>query len=547
LVWYTPELELRPHVAEAWEVNEDATEWTWHLRKGMKWSDGYPFTSEAFTWFYESQLLNEELTPGPPGDWSTGSPRVLMDLEVPDDYTVVTKFAHPNPLVANKWNRPAPFEPGHYLKQFHIEETEDKAGLEKAIQDAGFSSWVEYFADREYWYLNPDKPGVGAWVAKNPLSEELFVMERNPYFFGVDPDGNQLPYIDQITHRLFSTPDVFNLWIVNGEIDFQARHVSMGNYTLFKENEEQGDYWVALAITPMHVSLFPNQTCPDPRIREFNQNRDVRIAVSLAINRDEINELVWDGLFTPRQYSPLEEAPEYYPKAANAYIEYDTEKANELLDAAGYDQRDSEGFRLWKDGSDQTISIVMEGTSVPGDPMEDAAQMVVKYLEDVGLKISYKAVERSLYEEHWSSNNIEWAWWTSDYTMLPLIMPHTWLATMLDNPWAVGWGQYLLDPSSPIAEEPPEGHWIWDIWDIWANEVAVEIDAKKRIELFQKILDIFAEEMPMPTVVGEAPGPCIVKNGLRNYVEGYPDVGRLGNENFLGTETYFWEEPEKHS
>ncbi|MCD6290092.1 MAG: ABC transporter substrate-binding protein, partial [Anaerolineae bacterium] len=546
LVWFKADLSaMWPRIAKSWDINEDATEWTFHLRKGMKWSDGHPFDSDSFKYWYEYVLKNETLTPAPPGTWSTGSPKVLMEMEFPDKYTVKFKFAHPNPMFVWKIGRAAPYAPGHYMKQFHIDLTDDKEALKAKVKEAGFETWDQYYTDRDWWYMNPDKPSVGPWVAKNPLSEELFVMERNPYFFAVDSEGNQLPYVDKVTHRLFQTPDVFNMWIVSGEIDFQARHVQISDYTLFKENEEKGDFGVLLGISANHVALQPNHTCKDKRIREFFQNRDVRIALSVAVNRDEMNELAYNGLLTPRQYSPLKESPQYYEKLSNAYIQYDPDMANQLLDKAGYTEKNSEGFRLWKDGSGEPISFIIEGTAEPGTPDEDAVQMVVKYFADVGIKATYKPVERSLYEEHWAANEIQAAWWGGDRTVLPIVAPWIFLGTMIDRPWADAWGLWKNNSNDPNGEKPPEGHWIWKIWDLW-DKIQVEPDPEKRNELFRGILDIWAEELPMIGYLGETPAPIIVKNGFHNYLPGYPIDDTTGDEHLLNTELYFWDEPEKH-
>ncbi|MEZ4677545.1 MAG: ABC transporter substrate-binding protein [Caldilineaceae bacterium] len=179
----------------------------------MKWSDGTPFTTEAVQWWYENELKNESITPAPGSAWVTGADKTLMELEVIDDHTFSFKFADPKPLFIFDTRRltNAIYEPGHYMAQFHIDLTEDQAALEAATKEAGFETWDQYYTDRNNWYLNPDKPSVGPWVAKNELSNELFLMERNPYFFAVDADGQQLPYVDNIQHRLFETNDVFNL------------------------------------------------------------------------------------------------------------------------------------------------------------------------------------------------------------------------------------------------------------------------------------------------------------------------------------------------
>ncbi|MCB0061904.1 MAG: hypothetical protein KDE19_07310, partial [Caldilineaceae bacterium] len=235
LIRYDLDLNKHADLVESWEQNDDATEFILHLRQGLKWSDGTPFDSSAFSWWHEHVAQNEALTPAPPVNFSTGEPRVLMAVATPDQYTVQITFADPKPLFIDFMSRAQPFTPGHYMQQFLPDTADDPAALEAAMQEAGFDSWDQYYLDRDSWYLNPDKPTVGPWRAGNQLSETLFLMERNPYFHQVDADGNQLPYIDEIQHRLFDTDEVFNLWIINGEIDFQNRHVQIANYTLFKE------------------------------------------------------------------------------------------------------------------------------------------------------------------------------------------------------------------------------------------------------------------------------------------------------------------------
>lgn len=560
MCWFDKDLNLKPRLAESWELSEDAKEWTFHFREGMKWSDGEPFTTAAVQYWYDNELTNPELNPAAGGvdsaKWSSGPENTIAQLEVVDDATFKLKYADPKPLLLyglTRLSHAGPnneiaslFAPGHYMQQFHMGLTEDTAALEAQVAESGQNSWDQYYAIRNSWYLNPERPMVGPWVAKNQLSEELFLMERNPYFFAVDADGKQLPYLDRVNHRLFEKNDVFDLWIINGEIDFQNRHVATPNFTLYKESEADGDYTVMVGISSGHVALQLNQTTLEPRLREFFQTRDVRIALSLAVNREDLNELVFDGLQTPRQYSPISASPLFHERLSNAYIEYDPDQANALLDGAGYSERDADGFRIFKDGSGETISFVIEGTEDIGTPTEDAAQQVVRYFADVGVKAEYKYFERTLYTEHYQSNQIEAAFWGGDRTVVPLAAPIIFLGTQPDRPWGVAWGYYRNEPDNPVAEAPPEGHWIIKIWEIW-DQVAAEPDPAKQDELFRGILDIWAEELPMIGYLGESPALIIVKNGLHNYVEGMPIDDPTGDEHLLQTETYFWDDPEAHA
>ena len=552
LVWLDWDLMLEPRLIESWDVSADAKVYTFHLRKGLKYSDGVEVTSADFKWFWDHQVNNSDLMSSPWGPLSTQDEdgnRVLCEASFPDDYTVVYTFQHPHPLFmfSGMRNINGFFTPGHHMSQFHMDLTDDEGALEAAYIDAGFNSWTEYWEDRNWWYLNIDKPMATPWVAKNTLAEEIQIMERNPYYFAVDPEGNQLPYVDRVSHRLFESSEVFNMWIVNGEIDFQNRHVNIANFTLFKENEASGDYEVFVGAASGHSALQLNLATKDEALNAFFNDRTVRHAISYAINRDEVNELVYNGLMTPRQYSPLSLSPNYYPKLSYAHLDFDQARSRQMLDDAGYDAKDNEGFRVFP-GTNRTITFVIEGTAEPGSPGEDAAQLVVRYLNDIGIKATYRYFERSLYTVHFQTNEIEAAWWGGDRTVLPLAPgAPIFRGTMIDRPWAAGYGIWWNSQGTdPNAVEPPEGHFIWDIWAIW-TQIQAEPDPDRQNALFEGILDIWAEEIPMIGVLGEAPALVIVKNGFRNYVPGLPVDDPTGDEHLLQTESYFWENPEQHT
>ena len=509
LIWFNLDLSLRPCVAESWEVNDDATEWTFRLREGMHWSDGEPFTSEAFRWYWDHVLADTRLTPVPLVELVVGR-RFLAELDTPDDVTVTFAFGQPNPLFGYRPTMNQPFVPGHYLQQYHPDFA-DQEEIDRLVQASGLSTWENLFANREQWVFNPDRPSVNPWFAANPLGEELFTMQRNPYFWQVDPDGQQLPYIDTIQHRLFESPDVYLLWILNGEIDLQSRLLSIGNYTLLKEGEQAGDYRVELQVGGSHIGMQVNLTTKEPRLREFFNDRRVRQALSYAVDRYAINDLVYNGLGVPRQYSPAEHSPQYHAELSNAYIEYDPEQANTLLDEAGYSERDAEGFRTFADGSGEPISFIIEGMVASGTPDEDAAQMATQYLAEVGIKATYRYFERSLHSEHIASNAIEGAWRGGDRAMLPIVTPSIFVGVQADRPWALAWSLWKNSGGSdPNGEEPPEGHWIWDIWSIW-EQLSVEADDEQRDAMFRQILDIWVEELPMLCYVGQFPSPVIVR------------------------------------
>ena len=545
-IWYTPDFAVRPALAKSWELSDDARVWTWHLREGTKWSDGVPFTSADIQWFWDNRLNNAEITTAPPEEWSSGLPKALATCETPDEYTAIFTFQDPNPLwIYNLAWENKPFTPAHYMEQYHP----DFAGIEAVeakAKEMGYDTWQSLYIEvDDRRDLHPDRPCLDAWICTNKLGEELFLMERNPYFWEVDEAGSQLPYIDTVQHRLFDTAEVLNMWIINGEIDFQGRKLSIANYTIYKEGESSGDYIVALMKNDGFVGICMNQTVQDERLRQFFQNRNVRIAISHAVNRDEMNELIYDGLGTPGQYAPVEGSPQAYPELAKAHIEFDPELANQLLDETGYSEKNSDGMRVWP-GTNEIISFQYEGIAEGGSPEEDAAQLFSKYLRDLGIQADYKYLERSLYEERSEVNGLTAGWWGCDRAELPIVDPSNFLGTGVGRPWAPAWGIWYNTGDTTVGEEPPADHWIRRIWSAYEASI-VEPDWDRQVELFSEIFEVWKEELPANMFIGQFPVPVVIKNGLRNFVGGYPSGRIRCDENLFGDQTLYWESPEEHT
>jgi peptide/nickel transport system substrate-binding protein len=558
--WFDKNLNLIPRMLDSWSVSPDGKVWTIKLREGLKWSDGKAdYTTDDIAFWFQYELQNKKLTPSTQTPWSDPD-KTLVKFAVVDKYTATFTYGKPKPMFIYNMTRggtgggstiaPLPVSPSHYMKQYHEDMTSDKTALADEVKKRGFDSWEKFYMQfARQWTANPDRPTTGPWRAVNDLTQQLFKIERNPYFWAVDPQGNQLPYIDTVTHRQYqaASPDVRNLWVTNGEIDFQARQMTVGDIPLYKTNEAKGDYKTVMALNASHVAMQLNLTTKNKLLNEFFNQRNVRIAISSAINRDQVNQLVFSGLLKPRQYSPLPVSPQYYEKATTAYIKYDPDAANKLLDEAGYTKKGADGIRLHKDGT-TPISFIVEGTDAAGTPTEDAALLVAKDLAKVGIKMTYKFVERALYTQHYDANDIEAAWWGGDRTVLPLV-PEAIIfrGVQRDRPWCPGWAYFKLEPSNPNAVTPPEGHWIYTIWKIWDEEIAIEPDPAKQTAAFKKILDIWATELPMIGILGEQPAPTIVKNGFKGYPAGLPNDDTTGDEHFASSETYFWDDPSKHT
>ena len=382
---------ILPSVARDWEMSDDGKEWTFYLREGMKWSDGEDFNADDFVWQYENVLLNEDLTPDPPfflriGD-ETGR------IEKVDDTTVKFVFPQPNFLFLktvaqadegcygrSSWKN-VPWSPAHYMEQFHIDFNSDANTM---AEDAGFEDWTELFDYKGQASFNPEKPMITPWKFTNLLGDQVVMSERNPYFWAVDEAGNQLPYLDGIQLTLVENTELGILSAVQGGIDLQARHIQLDQFPPLKEGEADGGYklltWPAFGGSD--VAFFFNMSLPGStgdaiRTKEFRQ------ALSLAIDREFIQEVQFLGLGEIRQSVPPPGHP-HYPgdDIAKLRTEYDPDAANALLDKV-FPDKDSEGFRLDANGERIVMSMTVTDTY---RTWPDAAQVVGRAWEAVGVK-----------------------------------------------------------------------------------------------------------------------------------------------------------------
>ena len=350
LIYYDLDgVTLVPHIAKSWELSEGARVVTFKLRKGMKWSDGTPFTADAFVFAYEDLLLNDELNPVKPAYMRHGGE--LGRVEKVDDYTVRYVFAKPyrtfpaacaSLLVGGQSARGRRavglYAPGHYLKQFHQKYVPEQE-LNAKVAESGLGDWVQLFKQRAAADKNRELPVVGPWKVVSPITSQMLVLERNPYYWAVDPEGNQLPYIDRIEMAVAENLEVLNLRAIAGEIDMQHRHIQLAKVPVLKANAAKGGYRVLFwpGKSGTEAALFINQTWRgDPEIGRWLRDRDFRIALSLAIDRDEINETIFLGTGKAKAFVPSADTPFYLgPEYETKYAVRDLGKASDILDPSG--------------------------------------------------------------------------------------------------------------------------------------------------------------------------------------------------------------------
>jgi len=312
------------------------------------------------------------------------------------------------------------FQPSKYLKQFHASYAK-KDVLDKMVADAKFKTWVELYANKQSPLDNPERPGMAAWIAANRISDQIFILKRNPYYIGVDKAGNQLPYIDEVQLKFFADAQALNLAAIAGELDEQERHINLLNYPVLKENEQKlGKYKIFLWSSPggQDAGVVFNQTyAKDPELGKLMANKDFRIAMSQAINRKQINESAFLGTGQPRQGVPKKGHP-YYPgdEYAFKYTEQNLAEANRLLDSIGLDKKDAEGFRLFPGG--KRVMIELSVVEVFG-PYRDIGTLVTKDFEKVGVKVNMQIRERALHFQMRQANDLQAELWNQDTAGFP--------------------------------------------------------------------------------------------------------------------------------
>ncbi len=383
-MWDRTGSEPVPDVAESWDISEDGTTYTFYLREGMKWSDGEPFTSADVLFWFNDIIMNTEYTPAAP-DWLKINGEVA-EVSAPDDYTVVFKFASPYalflPNLAFRGTSMFDF-PKHYISQFHPAYV-DEAELTAKVTDLGYETWNTAVLDLAFT-TNPDLPRISAWVntTANPETSAVFV--RNPYYWKVDTAGRQLPYVDNMEVAIYQDREVMVLAAMNGEINYEAQVIAPTDFPVLSENEERGGYTMYRYPRPVPMVVFFNMDSSDPVFGPLIKDFRFREALSIGVDRNDINDSAFLGLGEINQAMPPAADPYALPELRTLYTEYDPEKANQLLDEMGLDQRDSEGFRLTADG--QRVSFTMP--VLGGQGVADRAyEILAEYWRDLGLEVA---------------------------------------------------------------------------------------------------------------------------------------------------------------
>jgi peptide/nickel transport system substrate-binding protein len=516
---------IEPNVAKSWTVSDDAKVYTFTLRKGMRWSDGTPFTADDVVFSMNDLTLNKEFNPATPARYAPGNTPVKV--EKLDDTTVRFTFASSYGGFLRELATPLGQHPTLYQKKFCSQFHPAFAGADKVAEQVKAGNHKDWSASLRQRcgdieiparWGNSERPTLDPWLIREPYrgGATRVVMERNPYFWQVDTAGNQLPYVDSLTLPIISDVETIVLRAISGELDLQLRHVTNNaNRPVFAENAKKADIHVMeLRETNANAgALWINHTVKNPQLRELFRNKQFRIALSHAINRSEIAESVFLGAADPYQIGPFADHRLHNAQLSTQFTEYDPKKSNAILDQIGFSRKDAQGFRLWPDGKRIFISADF---GVNNPDQGDILNLIKRDFAAVGIDLGVNGIERSLFYDRANKNehevhiSIVSGGVDPELELRGVVAEHS-----LDSRQSLEW-QKWYESRGRLGEEPtPSMKKRFELLDQW-RATAKQEDADK---IFKEILQLAADEFEIIGTVRVKGQPGIRKNKLRNVVE----------------------------
>jgi peptide/nickel transport system substrate-binding protein len=497
--------ELWPNLATAWEVSPDATTYTLHLRRGVRWSDGEPFTSADVRFWFDDIVHGEGIGTSLP------EPFAGARLETPDAYTLIFRFAQPwgqflQSQISGVWGTEMVNTPRHHLAPLHPAHA-PKAQLEAAAVAAGFPSWRERFDAARDW-RSTTCPRLWPWLMKlPPPAHTTVVLERNPYYWKVDPAGRQLPYLDRVTFTL-TDPEAIVLQAINGDLAVQDRLLPPAAYPLLMAGQAQGRYqirhWIGNDSTIAAVIML-NHNHPDPVMRSLLADARFSRALSLAIDRDEINRIIFRGQGVPRALAPADASPFANPEQAKAWISHDPTAAGRMLDELGCPMG-SDGVRRRPDGTPFFLTIDNRGVDGP------VSQLVAEHWTRIGVRTVGKTMARTLYYDRKAASVQDAIAADGGMDMNPTLAADVYVPISGESNWGATWAQWFQTKGAAGEEPPGDVRAMMDAY----RQIQATSDVAEQRRLFDQILAAHREH---PYVIGVVALPmiiCLVRDDVRN-------------------------------
>jgi peptide/nickel transport system substrate-binding protein len=532
LVSWAPDFSgVVPNIAESWEISEDVRTYTFHLREGMKWSDGAPFTADDIIFYIEDVLFNEELSiAGPNADWLPRDGATEFRAVKIDDYTVEFNFANPYGTflyTLAQWNgRHLTWFPKHYLSQFHADYNENVDELVAATD--GVEDWVGLFNlrasgptdDTNNYFNNLERPLLFPWVPTSVLGGSTqMTMARNPYYWKVDTEGNQLPYIDEVIGLSYQDNEARNLALANGDIDYIKDPT--GREFFFDALDSGAPIKISFPISDAAStnSIHFNRNTQDEALAAVFQDINFRIGMSHAINREEMIEIVHFGQGTPAQVAPLDSSPLYNERLATQYVEYDVDLANQYLDMVAPD-RDADGYRLLPNGERLSFVFTVVNELAWQASWVQVAELLIGYWDEVGVEATLNVVSDDVFTEHREQNNLEATIFTGEggAGLTAILDPRYYVPGELFGMFGNGWFYWFSGAQEAVQVEPPQ-----EIKDLRLQyeQVGQQPSQEGQIAAMAEILEIAADNF---WVIGiSRPGPTFqpYHERLGNQAEGW--------------------------
>ncbi len=516
LVGYDRNLALAPDIVESYDVKEDRS-FTFRLRKGHRWSDGEPFTTEDFRYYWEDVANNRELSPtGPPRD-------LLVDGEPPkfeilDAQTVRFTWSKPNPdFLPNLAGASSLFiyRPAHYLRKFHKKYSKKVAEAEANGTAKRKWSQIHNRLDNMYQFDNPDLPTLQPWMNTTRPPADRFVALRNPYFHRVDVNGRQLPYVDQVIMAVADSK-LIPAKTGAGEADLQARELQFNNYTFLKQHEKRNSYRTLLWRTGSgsQFALYPNLNVNDPVWRQVLRDVRFRRALSLAIDRSLVNQVIYFGLGAESNNTVLAESPLFREKYRRRWASYDRKAANTLLDSIGL-LRGRDGVRRLPDG--RPLEIIVE-TAGEGTEQTDVLELIRETWREVGIQLFTKPSQRENFRKRVFSGETVMAAWSGldNGVPTPEMSPEMLAPTNQQQLQWPKFGQFFeTSGKAGDALDMPEVKALAALLQDWYGAT----DRAERERIWHRMLEIHAEQQFVIGVVSGVPQPVIARTTLMNVPE----------------------------
>ena len=492
---YSPDMSsIFPNALAGWEWNDDVTSITLRLREGMRWSDGKPFVADDFLFYWNDIGLNQELNPSPPSQMRFGGAAGAMTRI--SDTAVRIDWDAPAGLFVEfmaRW-RPANYAHAEYLRQFHPAHASMES-IEASMKEGGFETWVDQFTTIYNPQNSPTVPVIGPWQVEGMPTDQVITMSRNPYYWKVDTAGNQLPYIDSIQSTGVPPGEAELLKILAGESDLQApgQWGGIDNLQVVNGNADAAgyrriQYWWPGGEQGLILFNFSHQ---DPVLREIQNDKRFRIALSHAIDRGEINQTFYKGLGVPSQPTVQAGPPFYGENLFKVYLEHDPQLANDLLDRMGLDRRDGEGYRLRSDGERLRMQIYV----MPLGQSNEIADLYKDYWQEIGIEIVNRAGTWDAFGAVYNSGDFDlimFPFGLAGRPMNPLVRGEvvpvgTWFSP--NAPWAA-W----LNSGGAEGDEPPEA--LKRIAELRERAISLSDEAEV-VALTMEIFDILEDELYM--------------------------------------------------